>query len=345
METAADVGASAPASESLVATETPIIETTETAAPSLDEDLRSIWDKRNPPRENGRFAAKNPAEPAAEGATEATENAVQTAETTQEQAKPAIDAPVSWTAEQKAKWATLPPDTQAYIAQRDKESHEAISRAGQQIKAFEPIGKVIEQFSHVFQKNGLQPHDGIARMMAVNEMLEANPETAIREIAKAYGVNLQGTTDGQNASPESQRIAELEARLARQESHLTAQMRQKQEAETAALAREIADFAKGKPHFESVRKVMAGLMSSGAVETMQDAYDRAIYADPTIRQSLQVEAQKAAEDKRKAEEAERISKAKKAAGVNVKSSPGQSNVSRTLDDDLREIARKAYGTH
>ncbi len=36
--------------------------------------------------------------------------------------------------------------------------------------------------------------------------------------------------------------------------------------------------------------------------------------------------------------------AKKAAGVNVKSSPGQSNPNRTLDDDLREIARKHYGT-
>jgi hypothetical protein len=344
METAADVGASAPASESFVPE---IIETNtpEAAAPSLEEDLRSIWDKRNPPRENGRFAPKNPTEqPAIEAEAPVTEVAVQTAETTQEQAKPAIDAPISWTAEQKAKFASLPPDTQAYIAQRDKEQHDAITRAGQQIKAFEPIGKVIEQFSHVFQKNGLQPHDGIARMMAVNEMLEANPRAAIAEIAKAYGVNLQGMNDEQNATPENQRIAELEARLARQESHLTAQMRQKQEAESNALAREIADFAKDKPHFESVRKVMAGLMSSGAAETMQDAYDRAIYADPTIRQSLQVEAQKAAEDKRKAEEAERVSKAKKAAGVNVKGSPANAAAARTMEQDLRAIWTKNHGS-
>ena len=55
METAADVGASAPASESFVATEAPI-ETNnapEAAAPSIDEDLRAIWDKSHPPRENG----------------------------------------------------------------------------------------------------------------------------------------------------------------------------------------------------------------------------------------------------------------------------------------------------
>jgi hypothetical protein len=343
METAADVGAT-PTSESLVANE-PVIESAAPAPePSLEDDLRTIWDKRNPPRENGRFVAKNPTESATDPAAPVTENAVQTAETTQEQAKPAIDAPVSWTAEQKAKWATLPPDTQAYIAQRDKESHEAISRAGQQIKAFEPIGEVIKQYSHVFQKNGLQPHDGIARMMAVNEMLETNPRAAIAEIAKAYGVNLQGATDEQNASPDNPRIAELEARLARQESHLTAQLRQQQQAEAAELAREIADFAKDKPHFESVRKVMAGLMNSGAAETMQEAYERAVYADPTIRQSLLAEEQTKAAEKRKAEEAERVKAAKKAAGVNVKSSPGQSNAPKTMDEDLWAIARKHYGT-
>ncbi len=342
METAADVGASAPASESFVANEPAIIETTNAPEPSLDDDLAGIWSKHNPPRENGRFAPKNPTEQAAE-APPVTEVADQTAETTQEQAQPAIEAPISWSAEQKAKWASVPPDLQSYVAQRDKESHEAITRAGQQIKAFEPIGKVIEQFSHVFQKNGLPPHEGIARMMAVNEMLENDAPTAIREIAKAYGVNLSGETE-QNADPASREVAELRAEIARVKSHLTEQQRQKVDADNAVLAREIADFAKDKPHFESVRKVMAGLMSSGAAETMQDAYDKAIHADPTIRQSLQVEAQTAAEAKRKADEAERVAKAKKAAGVNVKSSPGHNSTVKTMDDDLREIARKHYGT-
>jgi hypothetical protein len=341
METATDVVGSAPApSESPVANEPAVIESTPAVEPSIDDDLQGIWAKHNPPRENGRFAPKNPTE---QDAPPVTDVAVQTAETTQEQAKPAIDAPLSWTAEKKAEWASVPPALQEYISLRDKESHEAITRAGQQIKAFEPIRNVIEQYGHTFQKNGLQPHDGIARMMAVNEMLEANPRAAIAEIAKAYGVNLQGET-AQDANPGDARVAELEAELGKIKTHLTAQQRQQYEAESTALAREIADFAKDKPHFESVRKVMAGLMSSGAAETMQDAYDQAIYADPTIRQSLQVDAQKAAEDKRKADEAERVAKAKKAAGVNVKSSPGQSNQTKTMDDDLREIARRHYGT-
>jgi septal ring-binding cell division protein DamX len=90
---------------------------------------------------------------------------------------------------------------------------------------------------------------------------------------------------------------------------------------------------------------MAGLMNSGAAETMQEAYDRAVYADPTIRQAILAEEATKAEAKRKEEEAKRVQAAKKAAGVNVKSSPGQANAPRTMDDELREIARKHYGTH
>lgn len=340
METAVDVPAVAGANEAVISTiDAPAVE-----APSLDSDLQGIWEKHNPPRENGRFVAKSPAEQPPEIGTEQPkpELADQTAETVVEQAKPAIDAPISWSAEQKAKWATLPPDVQTYIAQRDKESHEAITRAGQQIKAFEPIRSVIEQFAPVFQKNGLPPHEGIARMMAVNEMLENNAPAAIREIAKAYGVDLSGQAEP-NASPESGRVAELEARLAKAESYLTAQQRQQVNTEQAALAREIADFAKDKPHFETVRSVMAGLMQSGAAETLKDAYEQAVYANPTTRQSILADQQKASEDKRKKDEAERVTAAKKAAGVNVKSSPGSATSTKTLDDDLREIARKHYG--
>lgn len=343
METAVDVADSEPvANEAVVANE---IQNNEPAAPSIDDELRNIWDKRNPHRdEGGKFASKNPADPPPESGTDKTEaNADQLAEKVVEQAQPAIDAPISWSAEQKAKWASVPPDLQAYIAQRDKESHDAITRAGQQVKAFEPIRNVVEQFAHVFQKNGLQPHDGIARMMAVNEMLEANPRSAIEQIARAYGVDLQGQASEQNANQDP-RVADLEARLAKAESYLTSQQRQQLATENAAIAREIADFAKDKPHFEAVRTVMAGLMNASPDMTLAEAYERATYADPTIRQAILAEEATKAEAKRKEEEAKRVKDAKKAAGVNVKGSPGQSANARTLDDDLREIARKHYGT-
>jgi hypothetical protein len=337
METDVNVADISAANETVVA-ETPVVETVEAPAPSIDEDLRSVWDKHNPARdETGKFLSKNP--PAE---TPAEPNADRTAETVIEQAKPAIDAPISWSAEQKAKFSTLPPDLQGYIAQRDKESHDAITRAGQQIKAFEPIGEVIKQYSDSFQRNGLQPHDAFARMMEVERMLDRNPRAAIEQIAKAYGVDL-----GQNeqpATPESAELAELRAKVATFESKLTEQERARENEVQTKLSREIADFAKDKPHFEAVRHIMAGLMQSGAAETMQDAYEKATYADPIIRQSILADQHKAEEAKRKEEEAKRVAAAKKAGGVNVKSSPGAAPAAKSNDAELWEIARRHYGT-
>ena len=54
---------------------------------------------------------------------------------------------------------------------------------------------------------------------------------------------------------------------------------------------------------------MAGLMSSGAAETLKDAYEQATYASPTIRQSLLADEQTKAEAKRKADDAERVKSA------------------------------------
>ena len=343
METAVNV-AEVPAANEAVIADAPVIENnTPAPEPTMEEGMRAVWDKLHPARdETGKFAAKNPTEQAAD-APPVNETADQTAEKPIEQAPPAIDAPLSWSAEQKAKWASVPPDLQTYISQRDKESHDAITRAGQQIKAFEPISKVIEQFGETFQRNGLQPHDGIARMMAVHEMLEQNPRSAIEQIAKAYNVDLQGQSD-QAATPESAQIAELKAEIAKISSHLTAQQRSALKVEQDALAREIADFAKDKPHFEAVRSIMAGLMQTSDNMTLADAYERATYADPTIRQSILADQQKANEAKAKEEAAKRVAAAKKAAGVNVKSSPGVAAAAKTMDDELREIARKRYGT-
>lgn len=101
METAVNVADTPAANEAVIANE---ITNNEPAAPSMDEELRSIWDKAHPHRDDsGKFASKNPAEPPPETGTDnAVQNADPTAEKAIEQAPPAIDAPISWSAEQKA---------------------------------------------------------------------------------------------------------------------------------------------------------------------------------------------------------------------------------------------------
>lgn len=374
--------------------------------PSLDDDLMAVWNKMNPDRHvDGRFKARNgkdqsadtPAAPEATTSTEST--ADQPADTERleqvsptEAAKPpvttpAIEAPMSWSAETKAKLDSLPPevrdspafrDIMKHAADRDKETHAVISRAGQEIKAFEPLRNVLEQFQETFQRNRLPPHEGVARMLAMERWLGENPADAIMEISRAYRVDLRrligqsqaAPTEGQPQTDGQQQgqidpavmglrneLQETRANLSKVMSHLNDRQRQEHEAEQASIrsqhetiARQIADFANeqkdGKvirPHYEKVRLVMSSLLDSGAAADLQDAYDQACFANKDLRTQLQAE-QRAAEDKKRADEnAKKVASAKTAASINVKSTVGSATTPKTMDDTLSEIARRHYG--
>lgn len=359
---------------------------------TLDQDLMAVWNKLNPRRnELGEFApyknGKDQTETTTESETTTTETELsadqpadgkvpdqgKTEEVTTTPVMPAIEAPTSWSAEMKAKFASLPPELQTYVVARDKETHTAITRAGQEISAFEPLRNVIEQNFETFQRNNLHPAEGINRLLAMERWLGEDPDSAIAEIAKAYRVDLRkyagqppviaAQTDP-NAPPAAQQdplLASLQEQLRGTQTELrrvTSYLTEQQKAERAAqhqsaldqqnaLARKIANFASetkdGKPirpHFDLVRLAMAGLMDSGAAETIEDAYDMAVHANPTLRKQISAE-QKAAEDKKRAEEnAKKVADAKKAAGVNVKSSISTGATPKTIDDTLRETWRR-----
>lgn len=400
MNIAVDAGGSAPANEAAIsnagisvdgAAPAQVINpntepATETKTPSMDETMQGIWEKHNPRRDpsTGKFLARDGAtEPTTETPpTETTNSAGQAAETpapeqtAAQTSAPAIDAPLSWSAEQKAKWASVPPDLQAYIAQRDKEQHEAISRAGQQVKAYEPVGNVIEQFREIFERNQLPPHEGIARMLAVEQWLARDPGAAISEIAKAYKVDLRGLNGDQPAPPANGQegtqaavdprvstlenaIAERDRRIERIESFLTAQQRQQYQQSESALARQIADFENeqkdGKPlrpHFGAVYDEMTALIPGirakepglSIQEVLAKAYDKAVHANPDIRARILADQRSQDEDKRRKETAQKAEAARKAASVNVRSGPTGGASPKSMDDTLNEIARKAYGT-
>lgn len=375
-----DAGAAAPASETVAAPVTTAAETvaapvTEAAKPTIDDTLRAAWDKINPKRApDGKFAPRaNGAAAPAEGAetnlaaTAAPETTTSTdqpesakPETTQPAAS-SIEPPHSWSAEAKAKWASVPPDLQAVIAKREADAHQAITRSGEQIAAFKPLGEVIDKFAETFQRNGLPPHEGVARMLAVEQWLGSDPQAAVVEIAKAYGVDLrrlagdqpaaaEGTSQpGAQPDPLVSTLQSQQAALVKEvnqlKSYLTAQQRAQHESEQSALSRQIADFAKDPkfPHFEAVRKTMAKLMEADDGLSMTDAYERATYAIPDIRNRILADQRKAEEDKAAKDKADRLAAAKKAGALNVTSTTAAGKAAKTMDDTLREVASRHYG--
>lgn len=331
-----------------------------TPAETLDAELGAVWEKHHPPRDGtGKYAAKNgdaAEDGAAEGdGTDIAESTDHPAEAENGPGDPATDAPNSWSAEEKAIWAKVPPEARAIIARREADMHKAITRAGEDRKAFEPIRETLERnvdlLEYAHKKHGLTPDKVTAKLYDMERFLRTDPQAAIQNIARAYGVDLSGVTGGESATPENAQLAALQGEIHQLKSYLTNQQRQAHEASTADLARTIAEFSKDKPHYQECEDYIASIIPSVRAENpglpikeiLALAYDAAIYANPKVRTRVLAEKQVSDEAVRAKAEAERVAAAKRAAGPNVKSSPGVKGNPKTMDDTLREQASKHYG--
>jgi len=322
--------------------------------PTIDDTLNAAWDKAQTGADrapDGKFVAKDGK--AAEAApADKTDSAVQPPKAEAEPAKaPAIEPPQSWTAEAKAQWAKLPPETQTYIAQREGEAHKAISSYGDRLKSYQPFDDVINQFKPDFDRRGVQPAQAFAVLLNAQRRLDQNPVDGLVEIGVSYGIDLRPVLTGQQGSlpAADPRVGQVEQRLAQLQQKLEQTTQQQERQAQAEAESTLKEFAKDKPHFEDVRKLMSSFLKEGHAQSLQDAYDMAVHASPNVRARIQADQRAAEEKKRQETEARAQEEAKKKAAeaqrsgkINVRSSSAHPNP-KTIDDTLREIATKAYG--
>jgi hypothetical protein len=346
--------------EAIAAPEAPAADVTPTpeAAPSepvsletrVDTDLRAVWDKLHPARQsNGQFTAKEQETPDDE--TPVVEDADQPEEAKGEQETPAIDPPLSWSAELKAKWASVPPDVRQYVAARDRETHEAITRQGQVIKSFEPLTNTLEQFRDVYESYNLRPDQALQYLFSAERQLRVNPQAALRDLCAAYKVDpldLTGEGQPQQHQQSDPRVAQLEAELYQIRSTLYSQQQAEQQNRAASIEREIAEFAKDKPHFQAmqddimdqIRAIKHRTPDMAPGEVLAKAYERAVKVNPAVSAQIEAEAKKAADERRAKEAEEKTKAAKRSASVNLKGSPGHNSKRTSFENDdatLREI--------
>ena len=323
-------------------------ETPQTIEAALDADLGDIWDKANAPRdEAGRYKSANPAEP--DTAIE-----VQSPETVApEPAPPAIAAPVSWTREMAEQFATLPPAAKEYIAKRESEATAQISRLGQQVKQVEPVIRTLEQHRASFERNGMTYESGVKALLVAQDMLDTNPQAAIQEIARAYGVDL-GSYAGQPQEGPSRDVLALQSQVAQLSQQLQNSLsrqrsddEQKRDAHLNSLQTAVEDFSKDKADIALVESDMIALIPSirqrkpglSEKEILAQAYEQAVWINPTLREKrLADEKAKSAADALKKAEA-----ARKAASINVRSGQNARPARMSVDDELSAVYDRMNG--
>lgn len=286
--------------------------------------------------EAGRFAAK---EKAPEPVTPPTE-----------EIKP-IKAPSSWKpAAQEAylkaeRGEALTPEEVRILTneanRRESDFHRGVEEFkthAQKARAYE---QVIAPYQQTFQQLGVDAPTAIGALLKADHTLRyGDPATKaqyFQQLAQQYGVNLEQIQNPPQYDPQTQYLMQQlnELRQTQAQWHNSIQQQEQTRAN-----QELEQFSQaGNAHFDAVRGDMADLLETGKATSLQDAYEKAVWMNPDIRQSL-IEQQRSEAQKKAMAEAQNLRA--KTAAVSVKGSSPSAGGVQTNGSDLRSLIASQF---
>jgi hypothetical protein len=259
-----------------------------TPAPAA-EQAAPPQDRGTPQRgPDGKFLRRDASEPAPAPAPHAVPPAAGAA--TPAAATPAAGAadaaPPAWTPAAKEKWGALDPAVKNEIVRREREIEYGMSKATEVRRFGDSVMQEFAPYAQLLAKEGATPQGAIRSLLeTVHTLRYGSPEhkhALFMSMAQQYGIDLDHQID-----PEKARLQwELDSRGI----HDARAETEAQQALADDVQSELQAFIQtpGHEHYDTVRTAMAGLIQTGVAQGLQDAYDRACWADPTVRAALQM---------------------------------------------------------
>lgn len=297
--------------------------------------------------ESGRFApkAEAPAEPAAEP-----EQKAEPAEPKEPARRP------KWAKDALEQFDTLPEQVKAAALKREEDMHRGLDMYRESAKFGEAIKQTLGQRAQILQATYGSVEAGLQALFQLSDHAAQDPAGFVRRLAQARGIDLAALASGEQQQALPPESTSVQQRMQHLESLLQQQQQSQQQAVLASLNSDLARFAEehDKPGYMNdwiegpagpvpgpFRQRMASLLESGAAATLQDAYEMAVWTNPTLRQARL--AQQQAADKAAADKARVIESAKKAQGINVRrvgTLPAVEQSSGSMDDTIRDAYRR-----
>lgn len=236
--------------------------------------------------------------------------------------------PKNWeTGDRRKVWDAIAPEHRKHILEREEGVEKFVTTATEERAFGKTMRDAIAPFEQMIRSEGSDPVTAVSHLMQTAAFLrQGSPEQKrqlILKLAQDYGVNL-GQIPAQAASVQPHpEVEQLRTGMQTLTQWAQQQEQQRIQTELAHAQSAIDDFTKTHPLFEKeeIRSQAGLLLKNGLCANLEEAYEKAVWADPTTRsQMILQESEKA--------KADRIADAnrKKSAAVTVTGSP---NGSRT----------------
>lgn len=254
-----------------------------------------------------------------------------------------IPYPKGWKQDFKDKWGTLDPNVRAEIVRREEALEKKMFEHDQNRDLGRKITEVATPYLPAIRAEGANIEKAFQDYLQTAHVLRnGTPQQksmALRAVAQQFSVDL---SNPQQQGPVDPQLGALHQQIADLRGQLQGFSQKRESEERSALEGQVEAFktAPGHEHFESVKELMGVLLESGKAKDLDDAYDRAVHADPTIRTTLSQGQIQAAAEKRLAELNAQTARAKNASS-SVTGAPGSYRPLNgggsvgSIEDDLR----------
>ncbi len=233
---------------------------------------------------DGKFAAKEPeaAKPAPEQKLPPTEDV---AKANEQPSTVAAVPPVSWAADAKQAWASIPPAVQQAVLKREQEASNGIRQYSEKTARYE---QALAPAAQEAAKRGLSVDDGIKRLIDGNTFLEQQPAQAILWLAQKNGIDLAELVSN---PPQQVRADPMVSQVSQTVSTLEQRLQQIEFGQNLTVAQQ---FAASKPHYADVEEILPDLIKEvrtinphlSGMDLLEKAYERAVWLNPDVRQKV-----------------------------------------------------------
>lgn len=197
--------------------------------------------------------------------------------------------PKAWKKEMEAHWGKLPSEVHDYVYEREENMMRGIQQYGE---GYNRWNETIKPFQEVLAQNpNVNPVQLMQNVMHNHlRMLQADPAGKValaKQILQGYGIPLEHLV-GQTAQPgqqEDPRIAALQQEIAQLRQGFQSTQQQQYQRVLQEQTATVESFFKDPANefAEEVGQDILNLLQTGAAKDLADAYQKAIWLNPTVR--------------------------------------------------------------
>lgn len=256
-------------------------------------------------------------------------------------------APKTWRKEAAAQWDALPPTVKQEIAKREADMFKGIEGYKQGAALGQSFQQILTPYLPVLQQYGVNPFNHVAELLQAHHILAlGSPEEKVallnHMIAQFRIDPMQLVAEPAYVDPQVEALQQQVRQL--QSFHQQQAYAATQQQQQMALS-EVEKFSADptKPYFNDVADIMTQLIQSGVAGNLQEAYDKAVYLHPEVREKelARLTAERREEAKKKAEEAKKATAANvKASAKNASSTTPKGSMDETIEETYKDIVSR-----